>query len=114
MAETPSLPINDSKKLFDEIIKDYENIPRKRSRVEKVINNPYYNALQVKFSYALTCHKTQGGQWDAVFIDQGYITDQMINHEFLRWLYTAMTRAIKKLYLINFNDKFFKNKKSKL
>lgn len=109
MAETPSLPINDSKKLFDEIIKDYDDIPRKRSRVEKVINNPYYNALQVKFSYALTCHKTQGGQWDAVFIDQGYITDQMINHEFLRWLYTALTRAVKKLYLINFNDKFFNN-----
>jgi exodeoxyribonuclease-5 len=69
--------------------------------------NPYFNALQVKFSYALTCHKTQGGQWDTVFIDQGYLNEKMMNLEYLRWLYTALTRATKRLYLINFNEKFF-------
>jgi exodeoxyribonuclease-5 len=80
---------------------------KRSSRVEQVRNNPYYNALQVKFAYALTCHKTQGGQWNTVFIDQGYITDDMINVEFLRWLYTGLTRAKEKLYLVNFNEKFF-------
>jgi exodeoxyribonuclease-5 len=69
--------------------------------------NPYYNALQVKFAYALTCHKTQGGQWLNVFIDQGYLKDDMIDAEYLRWLYTAFTRAVKKVNLINFSDRHF-------
>lgn len=69
--------------------------------------SPHFNALQVKFAYALTCHKTQGGQWGNVFIDQGYLTDAMINQEYMRWIYTAVTRATRKLYLINFEDKFF-------
>ncbi len=106
MAPTPALSQADNKKLFNEIIKDYFDIPQRRKRIEKVINNPFFNALQVKFAYSLTCHKTQGGQWKTVFIDQGYITEQMINIEFMRWLYTAVTRAYKKLYLINFNDIF--------
>jgi exodeoxyribonuclease-5 len=67
-------------------------------------SNPYYNALQVKFAYAMTCHKTQGGQWHNVFVDQGYITDDMINTEYLRWLYTAFTRATKKLFLLGFSS----------
>ena len=64
--------------------------------------NPFYNALQVKFCFAITCHKSQGGQWPCVFIDKGFITDEMINEEYYRWLYTAITRATEKVYLINF------------
>jgi exodeoxyribonuclease-5 len=67
----------------------------------------YYNALQVKFSYAVTCHKSQGGQWPVVFIDQGFVKDEMLDRNFARWLYTAFTRASDKIYLINFNDNFF-------
>ena len=66
-----------------------------------------YNALQVKFGYALTCHKTQGGQWKHVFVDQGYITEDALDQNYLRWLYTAVTRATEKLYLVNFRDEFF-------
>lgn len=108
-AETPSLDYNEYKRLWAEIMKDSEDLNTKRERYQKVKNSPYLNALQVKFAYSLTCHKTQGGQWDIVFIDQGYITEEMINTEFIRWLYTATTRAIKKLYLINFSDFFFEN-----
>ena len=72
-----------------------------------VKNNHYFNALQIKFAYAMTCHKSQGGQWDAIFLDQGYLTDEMINVEYLRWLYTAVTRAKKELFLLNFNEQFF-------
>ncbi|MBK9637707.1 MAG: ATP-binding domain-containing protein [Bacteroidetes bacterium] len=68
--------------------------------------DPHYNALQVKFSYAITCHKAQGGQWPVVFVDQGYLTDEMLGVEYYRWLYTAFTRASSKLYLLNFNEKF--------
>ncbi len=103
-SETPSLSFNDNRKLFEEIMKDHEDLSRKRSRIEKVKNSPFFNALQIKFAYALTCHKTQGGQWKSVFIDQGYLRDDMIDKEYLRWLYTATTRATKKLQLINFNE----------
>ncbi|NOX48199.1 MAG: AAA family ATPase [Chlorobi bacterium] len=103
----PSLPYKDYRRLFEEVMQDYEEIPLKRKRIEMVKNNPYFNALQVKFSYALTCHKTQGGQWENVFIDQGYLTEERVNTEFFRWLYTAFTRATKKLYLINFHEWFF-------
>jgi exodeoxyribonuclease V len=106
-SESAALPQSDNNRLFQEVLKDYEDLPSRRSRVEKVKVNPYFNALQVKFSYALTCHKTQGGQWDTVFVDQGYINEKMMNLEFLRWLYTAITRATKKLFLVNFENKFF-------
>ena len=106
-SESASLSQADNNRLFHEVMKDYEDMPSKRNRLEKVKTNPYFNALQVKFSYALTCHKTQGGQWDTVFVDQGYLSEKMMNVEFLRWLYTAVTRATKKLYLINFDNKFF-------
>ena len=86
---------------------DYADIPQKAERLRAIRQNPYYNALQVKFSYALTCHKTQGGQWETVIIDQGYLTEEMLDREYLRWLYTAVTRATKKVYLLNFEDKFF-------
>ncbi len=107
MAESAALPQADNNRLFQAVMADYEEIPSRRERLEKVKANPYFNALQVKFAYALTCHKTQGGQWDTVFIDQGYLNDQMINVEFSRWLYTAVTRATKKLYLVNFEERFF-------
>ncbi len=107
MAESASLSFADNQRLFEEVSKDYDDIPDRRLRTEKVKNNPFYNALQVKFAYALTCHKTQGGQWETVFIDQPFIKDDKIDKEFLRWLYTAVTRATKQVYLINFNEKFF-------
>jgi exodeoxyribonuclease-5 len=69
--------------------------------------DPYYNALQIKFAYAVTCHKAQGGQWDAVFVDQGYLTEEMIDLDFLRWLYTAITRAKRQLFLVNFAQTLF-------
>ncbi len=106
-AEGPSLSQKENQQLFEEILKDYEDIPSRRKKIEHVKNSPFYNALQVKFAYALTCHKTQGGQWETVFIDQGYLTEAHINKEYYRWLYTAFTRATKKLYLVNFHERFF-------
>lgn len=106
-AESAALSQADNNRLFNEVMKDYEHIPNKRARIEQVKINPYFNAVQVKFAYAFTCHKTQGGQWETVFIDQGYLSEKMMNIEFLRWLYTAVTRATKKLYLINFDSRFF-------
>jgi len=105
--ESASLPREENDKLFNAVIEDFQDIPQKRKRIEKVKNDPFFNALQVKFAYALTCHKTQGGQWKNVFVDMGYVTDQMLDVEYLRWLYTAVTRATEKLYLVNFHDKFF-------
>ena len=106
-SESPALSQADNNRLFQEVMKDHEDITNKRKRMEKVKASPYFNALQVKFAYALTCHKTQGGQWETVFLDQCYLNDKMMNVEYLRWLYTAVTRATKKLFLINFEDKFF-------
>lgn len=105
--ETPNLPYEQQKKLFEEVMKDYEHIPNKRLRMEELRTNPYFNALQIKFAYAVTCHKAQGGQWEAVFIDQGYLTEEMLNIDLLRWLYTATTRASKELFYVNFNEQFF-------
>src|SRR5574344_145765 len=106
-SEAPSLTYDESQQLYAAVMEDYADIPIKADRIRGVRENPYFNALQVKFAYALTCHKTQGGQWPAVFIDQGYITDEMMNKDFLRWLYTALTRATKKVYLLNFKKEFF-------
>jgi ATP-dependent exoDNAse (exonuclease V) alpha subunit len=105
--ESPALPQDDQKRLYTEAMKDYDHIPNKRAKHQELKLNPYYNALQIKFAYAITCHKAQGGQWDAVFVDQGYLTDEMVNTDFLRWFYTACTRATKELFLVNFNDKFY-------
>ena len=80
----------------------------KKELNEKLREDPYLNALQIKFAYAVTCHKSQGGQWAGVFVDQGYITEERINTEFLRWLYTAITRATDQVFLVNFDAKFFK------
>ena len=102
-----SLNKEQSKKLYDTVSQEYYYIPGKKERAEAVRNDRYLNALQVKFAYALTCHKSQGGQWNAVFVDQGYLTDEKLNTEFLRWLYTACTRATDELFLMNFNERFF-------
>ncbi|RZJ90345.1 MAG: DUF2075 domain-containing protein [Chryseobacterium sp.] len=106
-AETPNLSYQESKKLFEGVSLDYEHITNKRERMLAIKEDPYYNALQIKFAYAVTCHKAQGGQWDAVFVDQGYLTDEMIDLDFLRWLYTAVTRAKQELFLVNFSPTLF-------
>jgi len=107
--EGASLSSDENKKLFYSVYEDFQHIKPKRAGYVSVRNDPYFNALQVKFAYAVTCHKAQGGQWKAVFIDQGYFTADMMSMEYLRWLYTAITRATKKLYLVNFNNIFFEN-----
>lgn len=107
MSEAPALSQADNKKLFDSVMLDYGDIADRRLRLKKVKEDGFFNALQVKFSYAVTCHKAQGGQWPCVFVEQGYLTDEMMNVEYLRWLYTGMTRASKKLYLVNFNKEFY-------
>jgi exodeoxyribonuclease-5 len=105
-AEAPSLPYEDTNKLYQEVMNDYEEETSKYRKFLKVKNNKYFNALQVKFSYAMTCHKSQGGQWNTVFVEQPYLPNG-IDKDYLRWLYTAVTRATDKLYLINFKDEFF-------
>lgn len=106
--EAPSLNMQESKELYYAIMEEeYMHIHSKKGRHQKVMKDPYYNALQIKFAYAVTCHKSQGGQWDCAFVDQGFLTEDMINEEYLRWLYTAVTRAKKKLYFVNFNERFF-------
>lgn len=106
-SEGPALNYQDNQRLFNEVMADYMDEGNRRKRMASIKTNPYYNALQVKHASALTCHKTQGGQWDAVFIEKGFLKDEMIDHEYLRWLYTAVTRATKKLFLINFEERFF-------
>lgn len=107
-ADTPALNNADSRKLWDEVLAGYEKVKNVKERMDNVRGNEYFNALQVKFAYAVTCHKAQGGQWKNVFIDQGYMTEENYTTEHLRWLYTAVSRAIDKLYYVNFDDKFFK------
>lgn len=107
MAETPNLSYEQSNKLFEALMLDYEHISNKKERLNAIKEDPYYNALQIKFAYAVTCHKAQGGQWDAVFVDQGYLTEEMIDLDFLRWLYTGVTRAKRELFLVNFAPNLF-------
>lgn len=106
--ESAALTAEQNRKLFDAVSEDYLDIRSKKKRWEKIKENPYFNALQVKFAYAVTCHKAQGGQWESVFVDQGYLTEEMLNTRFLRWLYTALTRPTKRLYLVNFNKEFLR------
>lgn len=105
--DSSSLPSEKNREFFYNVSEDYDDIKNKRKRLKAIRENPFFNALQVKFAYAITCHKAQGGQWKAVFIDHGYLTDDMISREFYRWLYTAFTRATKKVYLVNFRKEFF-------
>lgn len=103
---SPSLTYEESNRLYQEVLQDYENEGPKYKQVQKVKENEYFNALQVKFSYAITCHKSQGGQWDTVFVEQPYLPDG-VDRDYIRWLYTAITRAKEKLYLIGFKDENF-------
>ncbi len=105
----PALTAEQNKELYFAVLEDYQDITNKKLLNEKLREDPYLNALQIKYAYAVTCHKSQGGQWKSVFVDQGYITEEQINKEYLRWLYTAITRASSELYLVNFNQKLFKN-----
>ncbi len=105
-SETPSLSYEDSNRLYQEVLKDYATVKSKYKKFLSVKNNKYFNALQVKFSYAITCHKSQGGQWNTVFIEQPYLPNG-IDKDYLRWLYTAITRAKNKLYLIGFKEESF-------
>lgn len=106
-SEAPSLTYEQSQKLFYEVEKDYTDIKSKIKRFKEIRENEYFNALQVKFSYAVTCHKAQGGQWSAVFIDRFLFGDEPMTKDMLRWLYTALTRATERVFLVNFDDKFF-------
>jgi exodeoxyribonuclease-5 len=105
--EGPSLTRSRMKELFFAVEQDYMHEKNKRKRYQLVLKDPYFNALQVKYAYAVTCHKSQGGQWAHVFIDQGYVDEESINTEYYRWLYTALTRASEKAFLVNFPDEYF-------
>ncbi|NDV57136.1 ATP-dependent RecD-like DNA helicase [Bacteroides sp. 519] len=100
--DSPALSQEDNNKLFYNVLEDYADIGDKRERMKKMKADPYYNALQVKYAYAITCHKAQGGQWSNVFLDQGYMKEDFLTPDYFRWLYTALTRATEKLYLVNF------------
>lgn len=104
---TTSLPEEAYDRLFESVFADYQDAETRAEQQEAIRNDLYLNALQVKYAYALTCHKAQGGQWDAVFVDQGYMKDDMLNQEYLRWLYTAVTRSKEELFLMNFDHRFF-------
>jgi ATP-dependent exoDNAse (exonuclease V) alpha subunit len=108
ISESASLTYEESNRLYQEVLLDYEEERQQYKKLQKVKENSYFNALQVKFSYAITCHKSQGGQWKTVFVEQPYLPDG-IDVDYVRWLYTAITRAEEKLYLIGFKDEFFEN-----
>jgi exodeoxyribonuclease-5 len=105
--EGPSMGAADQNTLYTGVLETYADLKTKEERRKALRTDPFYNALQIKFAYAVTCHKAQGGQWPVVFIDQGYMTDEMLDIEYLRWLYTAITRAREKLFLLNFSDAVF-------
>lgn len=99
--EAPALTHDQQEQLYNAVLEDYADIPYKADRIKKLKSDRYYNALQIKFAYAVTCHKAQGGQWSYVYLDQGYMTDEMLSADYIHWLYTAFTRATEKLYLVN-------------
>ena len=102
--EAPALTHEQNEQLFRNVLEDYADIPLKADRMKKVREDTYYNALQVKFGYAVTCHKAQGGQWAHVYLDQGYMTDEMLTPDYIHWIYTAFTRATEHLYLVNWPE----------
>ena len=101
MSESPALTRQQQEALFQHVWDDYPELLNKRDRMKAVKEDPFFNALQIKYAYAVTCHKAQGGQWQRVFIDQGYITEEMLTVDYFRWLYTALTRATETVYLVN-------------
>ena len=104
-SEAPALTRQQQTQLYNQVMQDYADIPLKPDRLKKLREDRHYNALQIKFGYAATCHKAQGGQWAHVYVDQGYMTDDMLNTDYLHWLYTAFTRATEQLYLVNWPTK---------
>lgn len=103
-SEAPALTYEQQEQLFHQIEEDYQDIPLKADRMKAIRQDQFFNALQVKFAYAVTCHKAQGGQWAHVYVDQGYMTDDMLNPDYIHWLYTAFTRAAEMLYLVNWPE----------
>ncbi|MBP5409143.1 MAG: AAA family ATPase [Prevotella sp.] len=104
-SEAPALTREQQEQLYNMVMEDYADIPYKRDRLKKIREDKYYNALQIKFAYAATCHKAQGGQWEHVYIDQGYMTDDMLTNDYIHWLYTAFTRATRQLFLVNWSKR---------
>lgn len=100
-SDYPALSREENDRLFHNVLEDYADLPRKADRMKKMKADPHYNALQVKYAYAVTCHKAQGGQWKHIYLDQGYLTEEMLSPDYFRWLYTAFTRATEQLYLVN-------------
>jgi ATP-dependent exoDNAse (exonuclease V) alpha subunit len=100
-AEAPALTHEQQEQLYNKVLEDYADVPLKSERMKKLKSDAYYNALQVKFGYAVTCHKAQGGQWAHVYIDEGYMTDDMLSPDYIHWLYTALTRATEHVFLVN-------------
>lgn len=99
--ESPALSREQQEQLYNAVMEDYADIPLNTDRIKQLKKDKYFNALQIKFAYAVTCHKAQGGQWAHVYIDQGYMTDDMLTPDYIHWLYTAFTRATEKLFLVN-------------
>jgi exodeoxyribonuclease-5 len=106
-SDGPGFSQSEQENFLKKVLDDYADEPSLKKKYELARENDFYNALQIKFSYSITCHKSQGGQWKAVFIDLGYFTEEYLSREFIRWLYTAFTRASEKLYLVNFPKEFF-------
>ncbi|MBQ9571193.1 MAG: ATP-binding domain-containing protein, partial [Prevotella sp.] len=100
-AESPALTREQQEQLYQQIMEDYADITQKKDRLKALREDVYYNAVQVKYAYAVTCHKAQGGQWEHIYVDQGYMSDEMLTPDYIHWLYTAFTRATEKLYLVN-------------
>ena len=100
-SEAPALTAEQQQQLYESCMADYADLPYKADRLKALKKDIYYNALQIKFAYAVTCHKAQGGQWAHVYVDQGYMTDDMLTPDYVHWLYTAITRATEKLFLVN-------------
>ncbi len=108
-SEAAGMLKSEQEEFYNTVLEDYRELTTAKKQYDAMRENPYFNALQVKFAYALTTHKAQGGQWKAVFIDQGFIPEDQIDRSYLRWLYTAITRATERLYLVNFKDEFFED-----
>jgi len=105
--DTAAFSKEEQEAFYNKVMEDYQDEKSRRKQYELVKENPYYNALQVKYAYAMTCHKSQGGQWKAIFVDQGYVPEEHLGKGYFRWLYTALTRATDRVYLVNFKDEFF-------
>lgn len=103
-SDAPALTHEQSEKLFNAVLEDYQDVPLKADRMKRIRQDRYYNAVQIKYAYAVTCHKAQGGQWAHIYLDQGYMTDDMLTPDYIHWLYTAFTRATEKLFLVNWPD----------